>query len=77
MIKIYDSVIEHVHDIALKWHLAMGFILGSGPLAFLLDRWQDVLFAFILGLVTAFGTGLGKLLIDRLFQRKKKSKLVE
>lgn len=73
--KSIDQITETTSLIAMKWHVIIGFITGSGPFAFLVDRWQDVLLAFFLGAATALGSALIKIIADKLRKKKNKNSL--
>ena len=71
---VINNMIEYAHQITLKWHLFIGFIMGAGPFSYMIDRWQESGFAVILGFSTAIGAGIGKMAIDKIHERFKKRK---
>ena len=68
------GMIEYAHQISLKWHVSLGFIMGAGPFSYFLDRWEDVLFAFIIGFISAASAGIAKMMIENYFKRRRRQK---
>lgn len=66
-----QNMIEYAHQISLKWHMLLGFIMGAGPFSYFADRWQDAVFAFLLGGLSAGGAGIVKMVIENYVTRRK------
>lgn len=71
--QLLEDMMDYAHQITLKWHLIIGFLVGAGPLSFFVNHWEDAVVAFIVGFLTAFGAGLAKLTIAKFIKNKKKT----